>query len=121
AVPALVCLEIEIVGVVRADALPQRADDALVMRARRANEAVVGDAERFPARVEARRDLVDELLWREPAPLRGLFDFLAVLVGAGEEPRVVAAHAVKARERVGDDRAERVTEVRDVVDVVDRR
>jgi len=44
-----------------------------------------------------------------------------VLVGAGEEPRVVTAHPVKPRDRVGDDRRLRVAEVRDVVDVVDRR
>ena len=48
-------------------------------------------------------------------------DFLAVLVGPGQEEHVVAHQAVRARDRVGHHRRVRVAEVRLRVDVVDRR
>jgi hypothetical protein len=119
AVPALVRREVEVVGVDLADPLPQRGDDLLVVLARRADEPVALDAERLPHLVEARRDLIDELLRREPALLRRFLDLLPVLVRAGQEPGVIATHPMKPRERIAHDRRVRVPEVRYVVDVVD--
>jgi hypothetical protein len=130
AVPALVRREVEIVGVLAPDPLPQLPHDALVALAGRADEAVALlavlpvlalHAERAPRLVEARRDLVDQLLRREAALGRGLLDLLAVLVGAGEEAGVVPAHPVEPGDRVAHHGGVRVAEVRDVVDVVDRR
>ena len=71
--------------------------------------------------VEAPDDAVGELLRRDPLLRRGALDLLPVLVGAGEEAHVVAAQALVAREDVGHDRRVDVPDVRQVVDVVDRR
>ena len=64
--------------------------------------------------------LVDPLLGRDPLLLGGAGVLQAVLVGAGQEPGVVADEAVPAREGVGVDRRVRRAEVGGVVDVVDR-
>ena len=129
AVPALVGGEVQVLRVLLQDALPEALHDPLVTRLGGADEVageavrglrvVEAHAEVDPRLAEARRDLIGERLRREPALLGGLDDLLAVLVRAGQEARVVAAHVVEARERVGDDRRVRVAQVGDVVDVVD--
>ena len=65
-------------------------------------------------------DLVGELLGRDAGGGGGALDFLAVLVGAGEEEGVVAEEAVAAGEDVRDDGRVGVADVRARVDVVDR-
>ena len=68
-----------------------------------ADEAVVADVEALPQLRGTARDLVAVLLLRD-APLAGdALDVLAVLVGAGQQERVVARSARRA-ERVGRDR-----------------
>ena len=102
------------------DALQDGAHHALVALLGGADEVVVGDVERLPRIAEAAADLVDERL-RLPAGFGGgVVDLLAVLVGAGEEPGVVAVRAVPARQEVGGHRGVGVTDVRLVVHVVDR-
>ncbi len=66
-------------------------------------------------------DLVGELLGRDAGGCGGALDLLAVLVGAGEEKRVDAQHALAAGDGVADDRRVGVADVRTRVDVVDRR
>ena len=87
-----------------------------------ADEAVVGDVHQLP-QVEdaalAADDLIDELLGGLAGGLGLLLDFLAVLVGAGQEHHVIAAQALVAREGVGGDGAVGVADVQLVRGVVD--
>ena len=72
-------------------------------------------------RLEQRDLLVDELARRAALVDGGLGDVDRVLVGAGQEPRVVAEHPVPARDRVGADDLVQGVEARLVVGVRDRR
>src|SRR5205085_2852699 len=85
-----------------------------------ADELVVRDTDGLPRALEVAGVLVHERARILAGGGGGLRDLLAVLVGAGEKERRVAALAVEARERVGEDLLVRVTEVRPSVDVIDR-
>src|SRR5207245_4655119 len=87
----------------------------------RADEAVVADVQALPEPPEDAGDLVAVLLGRHALLARRALDVLAVLVGAGQEERVLALQAAGARQRVGGDRRVGVAHVGHVVDVVDRR
>ena len=86
-----------------------------------ADEVVVADVEQRPGVAEPGTGAVGLLDGAEARLLGRPQHLQAVLVGAGEEPGVVADQAVPAGQRVGGDRRVGVTDVRDVVDVVDRR
>ena len=107
AVPALVRAEVEVaLGVGPPDEL---VDGPLVVRIGRPDEPVGRDAERVLGRPEQLDHLVDEGLGRLALLLGRHRDVHRVLVGAGEEARVVAAHPVPAGEDVrGDDLVQRV-------------
>ncbi len=94
----------------------------LVALLRRADEVVVGDVDRREERLPGIRDeLVGPGLRRRVVRDRGAQDLLAVLVGAGEQPSVVAGLAVPAGEHVCRNFRIRVTDVRHIVDVEDGR
>ena len=99
----------------------QRVDPGVVARLRRPDEVVVGDLELPPQLVVAAYDLVRERLGLDAARAGAALHLLAVLVGAGEEADVEPAHPLVAGDRVGDHRGVDVADVRQVVDVVDRR
>ncbi len=91
-----------------------------VPRLGRADEVVVANLERPVELPVALDDPVGELEGRDPLRRRGLLDVLAVLVGAGQEPRLFAREAAKARDHVRDDRRVDVPDVGQIVDVIDR-
>ncbi len=95
AVPTLVGREVDVLGVPLADPLPQVRDHAPGRVA--ADEPVALDADRLPRLVEARRNLIHELLRRQAALGRRFLDLLAVLVGAGETRRPRAHPGNRAR------------------------
>ncbi len=86
-----------------------------------ADEPVVGDLHRLGQRLEPHRVPVGDLLRRDPFLLRFLDQLQRVLVGAGQQERLVADQTVPTRQRVGRHVGVRVTDVRLVVDVVNRR
>ena len=93
--------------------------DMIVVR--RADEAVVGDVHQLPQRAHAAGafdDVVHELLGRDAGSLGLLLDLLAVLVRAGQEHDVIAAHALVARDRIGRNRAVGVADVQFVRRVI---
>ena len=85
-----------------------------------ADVVVVGDAHAVPEGAEGGGDLVGEVLRGEAGGGGGALDFLAVLVGAGEEEGVVAEEAVAAGDDVSRNGRVGVADVRARVDVVDR-
>ena len=119
AVPALVRPEIDVaVGVGPPDHLLGRPD---VVRIGRPDEAVRRDGQGVLGHPEEADLLVDERARRAALVERALGDVDGVLVGAGQEPRVVADHPVPAGDDVGaDDLVERV-QARLVVGVGDGR
>jgi hypothetical protein len=120
AVPTLVRLLIEIVGVSVVNALDERPNAALVSGLGRPHEAVERDRQALPHGVEARRNLVHEFLWGHATFGRGLRNLLSVLVETGEERDLVAALPVIPRDDVRADLFVRVTDVRITIGVVDR-
>ena len=86
-----------------------------------ADVVVVAEAHAVPEAAELGGDFVGEGLRGLAGLLCGALDLLAVFVGAGEEPGVVAEQAVAAREDVADDRRVGVADVGARVDVIDRR
>ena len=88
-----------------------------------ADEAVVGDVHELPEVEDtalALHDVVHELLRRNARGLGLLLYLLAVLVRAGEEHHVVAAHSLIARDGVRRDGAVGVADVQLVGRIVDR-
>jgi hypothetical protein len=61
----------------------------LVLGAGGADELVIGDAETVPEGAELAADFVGELLGSFPGGSGGALNFLSVLVGSGEEERVM--------------------------------
>ena len=118
AVVALVLGLVDEVAVV--EVLHDGLDDFPVAFLGRADEVVVRDAEALPELLEPDHGAVALLDRRHAVFLGGLLDFLAVFVGAGQEPDVVARGAMVAREDVGEDGRVCVPDVGLVVDVVDR-
>ena len=119
AVPPLVLRGVEVAGLL--DAGDDRLDPRPVPALGRADEVVVGDLELLPEVVVAGDDPVGERDRRDPLPRRRLLDVLAVLVGPGQEARLLADQPVVPRRRVRDDGRVDVPDVGQVVDVVDRR
>ncbi len=118
AVPPAVRPLVDVTGLV--DALEHRLHAGGVLRVGGADEEVVRQPERSPQLPEPGGDHVGVLLRGPPEGLRGARDLVAVLVGPGQEERVVAELAVVTGEDVGHDRGVRVTDVRLCVHVVDR-
>ncbi len=101
AVPAFVLAQVDVA--VRVGAPDHLVHGIGVVRVRGADEAVGADAERVLGGSEERHHLIDEGL-RLQALRRGSGgDVDRVLVGAGQEARVVAEHTVPARDDVGSD------------------
>ena len=118
AVPALVRPEVDVTICIRAADHLLRS--AAVIGIRRPDETIGGDGERGFGRLEQLDHLVDELA-RVAAQLLGAHgDVDRVLVGAGQEPGVVALHAVPARDGVGADDFVEGVDARLVVGIGDR-
>ena len=117
AVEAAVAALLDVAGGL--ELLDEALHERLVLRVGRADEEVVGGAERRGKLAVARRQLVHVLLRREPALLRRLGDLGAVLVRAGEEEHVLAPLAVVAGQHVGGHGRVGVAVVRLAVHVVD--
>jgi hypothetical protein len=98
----LVAAEVDVaVGV---ELLDDLRTPTLVALAGGADEVVVGDVQFLPHLLEDRHVAVRQLRRLDARGLGGLDHLDAVLVGAGEEVRVVAGQAVVARDRVGGER-----------------
>jgi hypothetical protein len=119
AVEALVVAEVEIA--VLLDLRPELDHASLVAGVGGADEVVRGAVELGPGAAELLGDLVGVGLLGHALLGGDALDLQAVLVGAGEEARLLAADAVVAREHVGGDRGVGAAQVGHVVDVVDRR
>ena len=92
--------------------------DGLVLGIGRANEAVVGDVELFPEMLELRRQPVAVTHGVRAGLFRGLLHLLPMLVQAREKKHVVAREAPVPRRHIGGDGRIGMSDVRDVVDVV---
>jgi len=119
AVPAGVFGPVDLVAVV--EVLENFADGLLVEGVGGANEAVVGDAEPIPERLEPDDCLVAVRFGVHVARGGGFFHLLAVFVGSGQEKGLVAERTVVTREHVGQHGGVGVADVRLVIDVIDRR
>jgi len=88
-----------------------------------ADKAVNAEAQIFPKFAILRRHAIDEINWRFVVILRRALDFLAMLVGAGDEGDVGGAQlaALKACERVGREHFVSVTDMRRAIAVDDCR
>jgi hypothetical protein len=80
----------------------------------------VGEVEAFGQGFPGDGQFVAVGLGFEALGLGGLFDFLSVLVQAGEEEDLVAEAAARAGDDIGEDLFIGVAEVRGAVDVIDR-
>ncbi len=98
---------------------PQSLHALLVALGRCANEIVVGEAEALPACTESFGDLIGKLLRSFAGCLRRSLDLLSVLIGACQEPGVVAQHAMPASDRIAGNRRVGVSNVRTRIHVVD--
>ena len=85
-----------------------------------ADEIVVRAVHALDHGLEARHVALEQLVRRQPFLGAGLLDFLAVLVGAGEEIDVVAVEPHEAGDGVGGDRLIGVADMRRAVRVGDR-
>ena len=101
--------------------VPQYLAGALMARLGGADEIVVGEVEHAGQLAEVLRYLVGEGLRLHAGIERRLLDLLAVLVGAGQELYVIAVKTHEARQRIASQRRIRVADVRQVIDVIDRR
>jgi hypothetical protein len=101
-------------------ALQERLHRGVVPGLRGADEVVVGDVQQLPGVTEALGRAVRHLLGADAVGLGRPLDLEPMLVGAGQEEGVVAQQAVPAGEGIGDDGGVGVSDVRCVVDVVDR-
>ncbi len=119
AVQALVRAELDVAVVV--DPLQDLLHGGVVAGLAGADEVVVRDVEQLPGVAEALGGAVGPLERRDPVGLGRPLDLQAVLVGAGEEERVVAQQPVPPGDRVRDDGRVRVPDVGRVVHVIDRR
>ncbi len=119
AVQALVRPELDVAVVV--DPLQDLLHRGVVAGLAGADEVVVRDVEQLPGVAEALGRAVGPLERGDAVGLGRPLDLEAVLVGAGEEERVVAEQAVPPGDRVGDDGRVGVPDVGRVVHVVDRR
>ena len=87
-----------------------------------ADEVVIGRIHRFQDRQPRGFDqAVHPLLRCDAAGVRGSLHLGAVLVGAGQEPDILSALTMPAGQEIASRRRIRVTDVRGIVDVVDRR
>ena len=101
-------------------AFPQSLHALLVPVRRGADVIIVGQAHAIPERTEFRRDFIGELLRSLARGMGCTLDLLTVFVGAGQEPGVIAQHAVAARDRVAGKGGIGVSDVGTRIDVVDR-
>ena len=105
--------------------LPEDLLDGLHMIiVRGTDEAVVGDVHQLPQIENALRpgnDVVNELLRRDAGGLRLVFDFLAVLVRAGQEHDIVALQALIARHGIGRNGAVGMADMQLIRRIIDRR
>src|SRR5215469_4674817 len=85
-----------------------------------ADEIVIGETHPIPKRAKFTGNLIGELLRGFASTLACPLNFLAVLVGAGEEISVRSEHALAARYGVTCDGGIGVTNVRPRVDIVNR-
>ncbi len=119
AVPALVRAEIDVaVRVGAPDHLLRRPD---VVGVGRADEPIGADEEGVLGGLEVLDLLVDELARGAPLVDRALGDVDRMLVGARQEPRLVALHPVPARDHVRADHLVQGVQARLVVGVGDGR
>ena len=96
-------------------------DAALVAVFGGADEVVVGEAQRSQRPRNSAEMAVANSCGVQPGELGGALDLLAVLVGAGEEPRVDAKGSLAARDGIADDGGVGVAQVRTRIDVIDGR
>ena len=106
---------------VRGDALHEHLDAAVMARLRRSDEVVVRQSETIPNLEEGGGDAINPGLRLRAVPFGRPLHLLAVFVHADEKVHVVAAGAAIARDDIGADLLDRVTDVRVAVGVVDRR
>jgi hypothetical protein len=114
------CVDVLIDVAVVVDALQKLLDEALVTLVGRPDEEVVLSIDPSRQLAPVFGDAVDVRLGVEPLLLGDAVDLRGVLVGAGEEERLLAALAVVPDQCVGGNRRVRVADVRRRVHVVDR-
>src|SRR3954447_11658546 len=86
-----------------------------------ADKVVLSYVQEASHAAERAGDLIGKLLWRETARLSRALDLLPVLVGAGQKPDVSTVQPHESRQHVAGYGRVSVAEMRQVVDVIDRR
>ncbi len=87
----------------------------------RADKAVMAVVHEIRKLAKILGNLVGEALRIDAGGLRRFFDFLAVLVRAGQEKYVEPVEPLESRQHVAGERGVRVADMRCIVDVIDRR
>ena len=118
AVTPAVLAEIDVAVVVHL--LEERLHAGLVIGIRRTDELIVLDAELGPQGLELAADAVHEFLRGLPGRFGGLDDLVAVLVRAGQEPRILAEQRMETAQAVRNDGRIGVPKVRAGVHVINR-
>lgn len=113
-----VLAEIDVAVVVHL--LEERLHAGLVIGIRRTDELIVLDAELGPQGLELAADAVHEFLRGLPGRFGGLDDLVAVLVRAGQEPRILAEQRMETAQAVRNDGRIGVPKVRAGVHVINR-
>ena len=103
------------------DATPQLLHPALVTLRARPDEVIGLTAELRPRFLEDAAHVVRKCLRCDPALLCRALDLESVLVGAGEKKRIVPAERSVTLEHITHDGRVGAAEMRNVVDVIDRR
>src|SRR5207302_1060901 len=119
AVPAGVLAEVNVVRNPLLNAADQLQHAEAVALLGGADEIVVADVELAPHLVMLGHDAVGQLDGQDSFLRRGALDLLPMLVGAGQEPDVVAHPPAMPRDDVRDDVLVHVSDVRIVIDVMD--
>src|SRR5262249_44460072 len=86
-----------------------------------ADEVVVADIELPGHLAESRRNSVGKLLRRDAGRARRLLDLLAMFIGAGQEPDATPIEPHESRQHIAGYRRIGMAQVRQVVDIIDRR
>src|SRR6188472_292760 len=95
-------------------------NDCLVRSIRRSDECIVRNIQAFPEMLKLRGELVTMRLRIDSRLYRGLLHLLSVLVEAGQEKDIMSTEPPIARKHIGGDGRIGVSDMRDIVHVIDR-
>ena len=85
-----------------------------------ADKVIIGEIHPACQITEILADTVGKILWCNAFVMRRLFDLLTVFIGAGQEHHIIAIQTLETRKHITGQRCVGVTDMRLVIDVIDR-